>query len=196
MTPATGRADPTEPQLASAWVQRWSHLVPAGPVLDVACGTGRHLRWFAGRGHQVLGVDRSETALAAVQLPQALCQTLLADIESGPWPLEGRRFSAVVVTHYLWRPLMPTLIASLGPGGVLIYETFSRGQAGIGRPSRPEFLLEPGELLQMCSMLRIVAFEDGFEPLSAKGPARFVQRIAAVRETSAASETVRYPLSA
>jgi SAM-dependent methyltransferase len=172
---------PAGDQEASTWVQRWSHLVPPGPILDLACGRGRHLRWFAQRGHAVVGVDRSAQALADIGLHGPACETILADIESGPWPLPGRRFSAVVVTHYLWRPLMPRLIESLDQAGVLIYETFARGQETLGRPSRPEFLLRPGELIEVCQGLRIVAFEDGYEPESVRGPARFIQRIAAVR---------------
>ena len=168
---------------ASAWVQRWSHLVrPGGVVLDVACGQGRHLAWFAGLGHPVVGVDRSTEALAAVDLPPAQCQTVCADIEQGPWPFGERQFDAVVVTNYLWRALMPQLALSLAPGGVLIYETFAAGQETIGRPSRPDFLLQPGELLRTFAGLRTVAYEDGFEPpASADSAGRFVQRIAAVR---------------
>ncbi len=160
----------------SPWVQRWSHLVPAGsPVLDVACGAGRHLRWFAGRGHPVTGVDRSPEALAAVQ---GVGESVLADIESGPWPFEGRQFGGVVVTNYLWRALMPAIVGSVAPGGVLLYETFAAGNETVGKPSRPDFLLQPGELLRACAGLRVVGYEDGF----LDHPARYVQRIAAVRE--------------
>ena len=171
---------------ASAWVQRWSHLVPSqGVVLDVACGEGRHLAWFAARGHRVVGVDRSASALAGLGLPAEQCTTVLADIEQGPWPLPGQQFGAVVVTNYLWRPLLPTLVASVAPGGVLIYETFARGQASIGKPSRAEFLLAPGELLEAVRDLRVVAYEDGFEEARDVWPARYVQRVAAVRGISA-----------
>ncbi len=190
MTQAPASDHAAGPELASNWVQRWSHLV-SGTVLDVACGQGRHLRWFAQRGHAVVGVDRSEAALAAVQLPQASCETLLADLESGPWPLPGRRFGAVVVTNYLWRPLIPRLIESLNPDGVLIYETFAEGQARLGRPSRPEFLLAPGELLQVCSGLRVVAFEEGYEPASDHRPARCVQRIVAIAQRAPSPEPNR-----
>ncbi len=178
---------------ASPWVQRWSHLLrPGGTVLDVACGEGRHLAWFARRGHAVVGVDRSQAALAAVDLPAAQCETVCADIEQGPWPLGDRQFDAVVVTNYLWRALLPRLAQSLAPGGVLIYETFARGQETIGRPSRAEFLLQPGELLQAFSHLQVVAFEDGFEPSpSPQGPGRFVQRITALHP---AGGLVRIPL--
>lgn len=163
----------------SAWVRRWSHLLPQGcSVLDVACGGGRHLSWFQQRGHTVWGVDR-DTAQARQHVPQA--QLVEADIEAGPWPLmqEGqpRSFGAVVVTNYLWRPLLPVIVHSVAPGGVLLYETFADGNETVGRPARPDFLLQPGELLQVCAGLHIVAYEHGFEP----GPERFVQRIAAVR---------------
>ena len=160
----------------SPWVERWSHLVPGGGhVLDVACGHGRHLRWFAARGHPVAGVDRSPEAIGAVA---ALGEVIEADIENGPWPFSGRRFAGVVVTNYLWRELLPTIVDSVAPGGVLLYETFAVGNETVGKPSRPDFLLQPGELLRACDGLRVVAYEDGFM----SRPERFVQRIAAVRE--------------
>jgi SAM-dependent methyltransferase len=160
----------------SHWVQRWSHLVPAGAsVLDVACGSGRHVRWFAGRGCRVTGVDRDMRALEALRDLGELC---VADIENGPWPWPGRRFDTVVVTNYLWRALLPTLIDSLAPNGVLIYETFAAGNETVGKPSNPAFLLRPGELLQAAQGLYIVAYEDGF----LDRPERFVQRICAQRE--------------
>jgi SAM-dependent methyltransferase len=193
---------------ASAWVRRWSHLLPAGGrVLDVACGEGRHLRWLAALGHEVTGVDRSAPALAT--LPPAF-ETIVADLENGPWPLAGRAFDAVVVTNYLWRPLWPSILGSLAPGAVLLYETFAAGQQTVGKPSRPDFLLQAGELLQACAGLRVVAYEDGFEggwehgagraigPGAEGAPSqrqpRFVQRIVAVRPAGAGPS--RYPLAA
>jgi SAM-dependent methyltransferase len=165
----------------SPWIERWSHLVPpGGAVLDVACGRGRHMRWFRERGHAVTGVDRDPDALQAVA---PLGEAVLADIENGPWPFAGRQFAGVVVTNYLWRPLLPAIVQSVAPGGVLIYETFAVGNETVGKPSRPDFLLQPGELLQACRGLRVVAYEDGF----LDSPPRFVQRIAAVREAAAAS---------
>ena len=173
---------------ASAWVQRWSHLVaPGATVLDVACGSGRHLRWFAQRGCRVTGVDRDEQALAA---SRDIAETVLADIEAAPWPLPGRRFDAVVVTNYLWRELLPTLLASVAKGGVLIYETFSSGNESVGKPSNPKFLLRPGELLRVAQGLRVVAFEDGF----ATDPDRCVQRLVAVRERAGEAAATRYRL--
>jgi SAM-dependent methyltransferase len=171
----------------SAWVQRWTHLVPAGgAVLDVACGYGRHMRWFSAQGHPVTGVDRSEEAIAAVA---GLGEAVLADIENGPWPFTGRTFDGVLVTNYLWRPLLATIVQSVAPGGVLIYETFAVGNETVGKPSRPDFLLQPGELLRACQDLHVVAYEHGF----LDGPPRFVQRIAAVRPRSG-EPGARYPL--
>jgi SAM-dependent methyltransferase len=177
----------------SAWVQRWSPLLPGGArVLDVACGTGRHVRWFAGRGAHVTALDRDTAAIAPLRsLPQAQVEVVVADIENAPWPLPGRRFDAVVVTNYLWRPLLPTLVASVADGGLLIYETFAQGNETVGKPSNPAFLLAPGELLHAVAGLRVIAFEDGFIEAT---PARYVQRIAAVRALPPPTGVARYPL--
>ncbi len=162
----------------SPWVQRFAALLPqGGTVLDVACGSGRHLRWLAQQGFVLTGIDRDSAALEALA---GQAELITADIENRLWPLAGRRFDCVLVTNYLWRPLFPQLLQALADGGVLIYETFADGQQTIGRPSRPEFLLQPGELLRLCAGLRVVAFEDGFEESAAGGAGRFVQRIAAV----------------
>ena len=172
----------------SDWVQRWAHLLPAqARVLDLACGQGRHFRWLAGLGHRVTGVDRDALALQGLT---PLGEVLCADLESGPWPLPQRQFEAVVVTNYLWRALWPDILASLAPGGVLIYETFATGNETVGKPARPDFLLQPGELLRVCSGLRVVAYEDGFLSF----PDRFVQRIVAVALGTAASGPTRHPL--
>ena len=165
---------------ASGWVRRWSHLVrPAGTVLDLACGHGRHMRWFAEQGHAVTGVDRSPEAVQAVS---PLGEAVLADIENGPWPLmqgeEVRQFDAVIVTNYLWRPLFERIGQSLAPGGILIYETFALGNETVGKPSRPDFLLQPAELLRAFADLNIIGFEQGF----LANPPRFVQRLVASRE--------------
>ena len=173
----------------SAWVTRWSHLVPAGSaVLDIACGHGRHMRHFAKQGYSVVGIDRNPDAIEAVRsLGHAVC----ADIETGPWPLTGQTFGGVIVTHYLWRPLWDEMLTSVAPGGVLIYETFAAGNETVGKPSRPDFLLQPGELLTVCQTLRVVAFEEGF----LTQPDRFVQRIVGVREADGNDLPIRYPLA-
>lgn len=159
----------------SDWVRRCSGLVPAGgTVLDVAAGAGRHARWFAGRGHPVVAVDRDTSGLADVP-PEV--EVVTADLEAGPWPFAGRRFAAVVVTNYLHRPLLPQLVAAVAPGGVLVYETFAVGQERFGRPRNPDHLLRPGELAAaVAGRLEVVAYEEA----ETERPAR-VQRIAAVR---------------
>lgn len=149
---------------ASAWVRRFAPLArPGGGVLDIACGSGRHLRLFADAGHPVTGIDRNLGGVADLAgRPEV--DLLRADLEDGsPWPLPpDRRFAAVVVTNYLHRPLLPLLTALIEPGGVLIYETFARGNERFGRPSSPAFLLEPGELLGLAGTgLQVVAFEQG-----------------------------------
>lgn len=181
----------------SGWVTRWaSHLRPGSTVLDVACGRGRHVSWLARRGLRVTGVDRDAQALEQIRAAQRQeghgppAELLLADLESGPWPLPGRRFDAVVVTHYLWRPLLPALVGSLADGGLLIYETFGVGHRQFGRPSRPEFLLRPGELLEAARGLRVLGYEDGYlEP-----PPRLVQRICARLEAAPAAGDAGLPL--
>lgn len=164
----------------SPWLLRWAHLIPTGGhVLDVACGGGRHLRWLSQHGFRVTGIDRDAAALARSASLGA--QLIEADLEAGAWPLPERRFDAVLVTNYLWRALMPTLVDSVGAGGALIYETFAAGNERFGKPSNPAFLLRPGELLAAAASLRVVAYEDGFVDL----PPRRVQRIVALREGGA-----------
>jgi SAM-dependent methyltransferase len=161
--------------MPSPWIVQWAGLVRAGAtVLDVAAGGGRHSLFFADRGHKVTAVDRDVGAL----VPRADIEVVRADLEDGsPWPLPGRTFGAVVVANYLHRPLFPALIDALGPGGVLLYETFMEGNERFGRPSNPAFLLRDGELLALArGRLSVVAYEARMisEPRMA-----MVQRIAA-----------------
>ncbi|WP_416763319.1 class I SAM-dependent methyltransferase [Roseateles sp. So40a] len=183
----------------SHWVLRWSQAWrdrEQPTALDLACGSGRHLRLLAGDGVAVTGVDRDAAALAGLRNLSGRVELIEADIESGPWPLAGRVFDLVIVTNYLWRPLLPRVVEAVAPGGWLIYETFTDGQQTVGRPARPEFLLRPGELLEAVAGLRVIGYEDGFEGESdgasldrPRGASlgegvngRYVQRVAAVRE--------------
>lgn len=173
----------------SPWAKRWAPLLPTGAtVLDLACGAGRHVRWLAALGHRVTAIDHDA---AACEPLRDVAEVVVADVENGPWPCAGRRFDGVLVTNYLWRPLWPRILESLAPGGVLIYETFAAGNETVGRPSRPDFLLQPGELLACCAGLHVVAYEDGF----LGNPDRFVQRIAAVRASDTPTSTRRMPLT-
>lgn len=183
--PAHAAAPPSD------WVVRWAPLLPPhARVLDVACGHGRHAHWLARAGHRVTAVDRD----AALLEPLAgIADTIVADLEADAWPLPGQRFDAVVVTNYLWRPLFPALLAAVAPSGLLIYETFAQAHAALGRPRRPEFLLRPGELLDLprpspsstgtvfspSETWQVIAFEEGRLPARGEVPEREVQRIVA-----------------
>lgn len=161
----------------SDWVRAHAGLVPAGgAVLDLAAGGGRHARFFAGRGHPVVAVDRDISALKGL----AGVEPIAADLEDGsPWPLAARRFAGVVVTNYLHRPLFAAIRAAVAPGGALVYETFARGNERFGKPSNPDFLLRDNELLELALPdFRVVAYEH--REVALPRPA-LVQRIAAVR---------------
>ena len=163
---------------ASPWVIRFAAAVPAGEVLDLACGSGRHARLFASLGHPVLAVDRDPQALAAASGPGIATLEIDLEAEGARWPFEPGRFAGIVVTNYLHRPLFTDLVRSLAPNGVLIYETFALGNEAFGKPSNPAFLLRPGELLELAAQgsLNVLAFEDGI--VAQPKPAR-VQRLCA-----------------
>lgn len=176
----------------SAWVQRFAGLISPGPVLDLACGTGRHARYLAAIGHQVHALDRDAQALAqlaaydgagaAAIFPRQI--DLEIPLEHLRWPFAAASLHAIVITNYLHRPLFPLLLSSLANGGLIIVETFAQGNGMFGKPSNPQFLLAPGELIQIISQspgMRIIAYEDGrvMQPKEA-----MVQRICAVKLAS------------
>jgi SAM-dependent methyltransferase len=170
----------------SPWVARFAPLAKEGEVLDLACGTGRHSRLLAGLGHPVLALDRKPEALATAA--GAGIATMAYDLEDGsPWPFEAGRFAAIVVTNYLYRPLFAHLAASLRPDGILIYETFAQGNQVYGKPSNPDFLLAPGELLALAAHggLQVLAYEDGH--VERPHPAQ-VQRLCAAGPAYAKTE--------
>lgn len=163
---------------ASHWVRRFAAGVPAGEVLDLACGSGRHARLFASLGHPVVALDRDPQALALAAGAGIATMQIDLEEEGARWPFEAGRFAGIVVTNYLHRPLFGDLVRSLAPDGLLIYETFALGNEAFGKPSNPAFLLRPGELLEMALQggLRVLAFEDGI--VTQPKPAR-VQRLCA-----------------
>lgn len=170
--------DPHDLTTPSAWVTRWADRIPAGGwVLDVACGNGRHTRFFAARAHPVEAVDRDPAVLAGLAGVPGV-STRCADLENAPWPYLGEQFAGIVVANYLHRPLFPQLLNAVAPGGLLIYETFAAGNERYGRPSNPAFLLNPGELLEVVrGRLRVIAYEDLY--VSDPRPA-MIQRICAM----------------
>lgn len=158
----------------SDWLKRWSHVFKSQScILDLACGWGRHALWLRSLGMDVLALDRDEEALA--HLKALGIQTLKADLENAPWPLSPTQFDGIVVNNYLWRALWPHLLASVKAGGFVIYETFCEGHQAYGKPSRSDFLLQSGELLQVFKDFKILGYEEG---LLAQ-PTRYVQRIIA-----------------
>ena len=169
--------------LPSAWVRRFAPLIQGGgTVLDLACGTGRHSRLLAELGYQVEAVDKNEEALSALAGVSGIT-TRAIDLEDREWPYGSGQFDGVVVTNYLFRPRLKNLISALKPNGVLIYETFMVGNEQFGKPSNPDFLLRPGELLELVQpKLTVVAFEQGRvdEPKAA-----VVQRICAISDKDA-----------
>jgi SAM-dependent methyltransferase len=165
----------------SPWVQRFADLIPKnGAVLDLACGTGRHARYLLSLDFRVLLLDRNITAVADLAADEH-AELIACDLEDGrPWPLGERTFDGVLVTNYLYRPLMKSIVSAVAPGGVLIYETFAHGNQAFGRPSNPDFLLQREELLNFARpQLQVVAFEDIV--CGALKPAA-IQHIVAIRE--------------
>ncbi|MBA5639647.1 class I SAM-dependent methyltransferase [Duganella sp. LX20W] len=168
-------------ELISSWVRRYAPLIPGGEVLDLACGSGRHARHLAALDHAVIAVDRDPAALAAAAGPGIVTSEVDLEAEDAVWPFGPGRFAGIVVTNYLHRPLLASMVDSLAANGVLIYETFADGNAQFGKPSNPAFLLQAGELLELARdhELRVVAFEDGV--VEAPKPA-MVQRLCAVKQ--------------
>jgi SAM-dependent methyltransferase len=147
----------------SPWVQRFAPLIPGGEVLDLACGNGRHSRHLVTLGHAVIAVDRRPDALAASAGPGIVTSDIDLEAPGAAWPFGPNRFAGIVVTNYLYRPLLADMVGSLAPNGVLVYETFADGNAAFGKPSNPDFLLKAGELLELARQqgLRVIAYEDG-----------------------------------
>lgn len=185
---------------ASSWVIRFASLIRSGDVLDLACGSGRHARLLASLGHCVVALDRDAAALQRC-VGEGI-ETLQCDLESGDaaavWPFPAERFSGIVVTNYLHRPLFPALFNAIAPSGFLIYETFAAGNARFGKPSRPEFLLQPGELLEQARQhadlgIHVLAYEDGYVALPK--PA-MIQRICVVRHGAVEPDHTLFALGA
>jgi SAM-dependent methyltransferase len=172
----------TGDQKPSAWIQRFAPLIPksqAGGVLDIACSNGRHTKPFLEAGHHVVAVDRDTSGIKDLASNLNL-EIMEADLETaGGWPFAGHKFAGVVGTNYLYRPILNDIVAAVGSGGALIYETFAAGNERFGRPKNPDFLLRDDELIDIVKgRLTIVAYEHG--EIRVPRPA-VVQRIAAVR---------------
>jgi len=165
----------------SPWVTRFGASAPKNmSVCDVACGGGRHTRWFAARGHHVVAIDRDLSGVADL-VDDPHVTMVEADLEAGaPFPVAPRTMGTVVVTNYLWRPILDEIVDALAPGGLLVAETFARGNERFGRPSNPDFLLRRNELLELALAHDLVV--AGYEDVDVEVPKpACVQRIAARR---------------
>lgn len=170
---------------ASEWVRRFLPGVrPGGRVLDVGCGGGRHLSLALASGYVVTGIDK-HTARARDRLTRehgrwpAGADLVELDLEDGsPFPVPAGACDGVIVTNYLWRPILAEIVDAVAlDTGVLIYETFAVGNERFGRPSNPDFLLKPGELMEaVAGRLTPIAYEH----VSLREPERSIQRIVAV----------------
>ena len=185
LDPAEKHATHLKFKSPSPWVQRFAPLVPttgpsSGTVLDLAAGGGRHARYFHERGHGVTAADKDVSALADLARADN-AEVIDIDLEDGkPWPFAGQTFACIVVSNYLYRPHFDGLIGSLEPGGVLLYETFARGNEAFGRPRKPDHLLKAGELLDLVhGKLQVVAYEHG---QTDEAPPGMKQRICAVND--------------
>lgn len=177
-TPAEDLAHKHGPTRPSPWVERFLPGVKeGGSILDVACGAGRHMRLALERGYTVTGIDRDVSRLDDLAARQDV-GLVEADLETGtPFPLRGMKYDGVIVTNYLWRPILADIIACVAADGVLIYETYARGHERQGKPSNPDFLLKSNELLEaVMPRLVVIAYEHG---LRTGTHPKIIQRIAA-----------------
>jgi SAM-dependent methyltransferase len=148
------------------WLVDHARILPStGDALDVASGSGRNAFWLAARGLSTVAVDRDAAAIAGIrETAERLHLPLRADIvdlETADATLPVAGYNLIVAIHYLHRPLFPALRAALRPGGILVYETFTRGQAQRGKPTNPAFLLEPGELRDLVAPLEVLVEREG-----------------------------------
>ncbi len=145
---------------ASNWVESHRALfLPEEKVLDLACGGGRHSLFLARQGCSVTAVDIDTAAIRSLEAPEI--HIVDADLEQDDWPFEPEMFGAILVSNYLWRPLFDPIIATLKPGGIILYETFAVGNEAYGRPKNPNFLLKEGELLSIFSAFEIMDYYHG-----------------------------------
>jgi tellurite methyltransferase len=171
---AEGDAAATEP---AGLVQELLPLLPMGPALDVACGSGRHTLVLAAREQAVTAVDQSAAALeiverraraaghAVTRMPRWSAgarpgiRLWQADLEQVSLPASG--FALILCVNYLQRSLFAQMERALLPGGVLLYETYTRAQLEFsGGPRSPEYLLESGELRYAFPSLRTLFYRE------------------------------------
>jgi SAM-dependent methyltransferase len=170
----------------STWVQRFAPLVRTnGPVLDVACGGGRHTKFFLERGHPVVGIDKDLEHVCDLGTTPDV-KLINFELENGsPLPVNKQKFSAIILIYYIYRPLFTELIELLEPGGLFICESFAHGDEVYHSPHNPDHLLANGELLDVVqSRLQVVAYEHGLvaSPFPNRPFPGILQRICATND--------------
>ena len=167
----------------SNWVsENYNHIKKKGLILDLACGSGRNGKFLLEKGFDVVFLDRDTSQLDWVPEPFR-SQVIKHDLEAGTsWGFSSCSFDAVVVTNYLYRPIFPDLLSIIDEGGVLIYETFSKGNEIYGKPTNPNYLLEPEELIDLVRpSMRLISFKEGY---SNEGKESITQKIVAVKRSA------------
>ena len=155
------------------WLQRTLPYLPdSGTALDLACGIGRNALCLANQGYRVTAVDFSEVALDLLRKKALSCKghidLIQADLEATEFPFPPEHFDLVLQFYYLYRPLLPSLLETVRPGGLAMIRTFSRaGEERFGAVNK-EISLAPGELLHLFTGWDILLYEEGLEP-SRKG---------------------------
>jgi len=140
------------------------HLLPSqGRALDLACGTGSDAVFLAKHGLSVDAWDISDTVIEKLSL-YALDNGLPISAEArdiNVQPPGKNLYDVIAVAHYLERDLMPVLIQSLKPGGLIFYQTFSKVVTpSYSGPKNPAFRLDENELLDLFSDLQIVVYRE------------------------------------
>lgn len=162
------------------FLEQWTPTFGAGRALVIACGTGRNALFLAEQGFDVVGVDISEVAIERASHEARArgldVEFLVADLDhfapDGP-------FDLITVIRYRNRELWPRLVGALAPDGWLLAEHHMKTTADVEGPSSPEFRLDPAELLEVLSGLRIVDYSESVEPADDETATYAIQRAVA-----------------
>lgn len=120
-------------------------------ALDIACGEGRNAIYLAQHGFVVDAIDIAERGL---ERGRGRAEELGLAVNFIHADLERHRIDAaydlILNFNFLLRPLIPQLVASLAPGGVILMETILAAP-GLQGEHKEDFLLKPGELERIFS---------------------------------------------
>ena len=158
---------------AAEVVEQNIHLLPAsGVALDMACGLGANAIRLAMHGLNVHAWDVSSVALEKInqysQQHGLGIVTKNKDVENNP-PNENS-YNVVVVSNFLYRPILNSICNSLKQDGLLFYQTFTTQKVESIGPTNPDYLLNRNELLAACSDMEILVYrEEGLQGNVARG---------------------------